>query len=415
MSTSQERLAGSGWQQQIVPIKVQAAKKKIEKDNSAFAAALESAMMSTTFDEDVIGFLTDQFVLPLPLLVSQNEIEQMGYCALTWNTLEYNDVSRGWPEAIVCLKERALHAGVNALGKPSKLEQYLSVSYRRKTARQKWINDIIENPCECFPDGTIVAHWNENDAWFTSKPIYNNDGRVIGYSYALYYRDARFVQTCARNGLVIEIGPGRYKFQELKADFKTHEFGTWSQPEGILDYFSKNLFLKEDKGRVATLVLGPSGGGKTQFVRSMVSELARDYVIFRVAPSEFAHFEYPLFLQKILIIVEDIEDMIPPRGTGRKGSDEILAKLEFNPLLKGENSGKLTHFGLICSCNTLQIDHAAVENPGRFDKIFYLDPSGWKTSTIKRQIVIIDNQGIGEGTISSIVERAANSVSSGLH
>lgn len=415
MSTVQDRLTDSGWQQQVVNIKVASAKKKIEKDNLRFGLLLEAAMNSRAFDEDVLDFLTDQFPLPLPLVTPKEKLEQQGYYVLQWTTLDYSDANRGWPRAIVELKERALSAGVEALGKPTKVEQYLEVSSRHQKARQKWVHETLINPLEVNPDGTVVARWEGEDAWFVSHPLHNEKGQIIGYDYKLLYQDAKYVQTCADGGLVFEISYGRYNIQDLTADFRTEEFGTWCNPDGMLDFFQKNLFNKTDKGRASALVLGPSGGGKSSFIRSIINEFARDYVIFRVANSEFVEFEYPTFLQKFIFILEDVEDLVPPRGTGQKGSDAVLAKLEFSPLLASSKKGKLTHFGLFASCNTLKIDHAAVENQGRFDEIFYLDPSGWKTTPTKREIKIVDGNGVTSGTIPSVVQRAEQSVSEGLN
>jgi adenylate kinase family enzyme len=416
MSTTQDRLAGSGWQQQIVEVKVGNAKKKISDNNYVFGELLESAMKSRAFDEDVIDFLTDQFPLPLPLVSSKEELEKLGYCVLNYTTLDYSRAKLGWPRAIVDLKEIALSSGLTALGKPEQLEQYLEVSARHGKARQKWCNETLVNPLFQYPEGKIVASWDEKGAWFTSSPVYNDKGDIIGYDYTLLYKDAQYVQTCCKDGLMITIHPDRYYFLTPQADFETSEFGTWSEAGGMLDFFSQNLFEKSDQGRAAVLVLGPSGGGKTSFIRSILKEKAQGYAIFRITPSEFPQFEYPTFLEKVIIVVEDVEDMIPPRGSGRRGSDAVLAKLEFNPLLASANKGKITHFGLFCTCNTLtEIDHAALENVARFDQIYYLDPSAWKVSTAKRKIVVVNSDGVSMETIPTIVQRATESVSNGLH
>ena len=95
MSSIHDRLTGSGWQQQVVATKVSNAKKKIEQDNLAFGVILDAAMTSKTFDEDVINFLTDQFLLPLPLTGSKEEFEGLGYYVLRWTTLEYSKADLG--------------------------------------------------------------------------------------------------------------------------------------------------------------------------------------------------------------------------------------------------------------------------------------------------------------------------------
>jgi hypothetical protein len=406
-----ETLTSQGWRRARVDPSSSEAIEYIQANPAAFQTLLEAAMESKERDELVVNFLVNCFPLPAPITRAgvSTKRKEGGYQNLTWTTLEYQQCPTGWPQAIVDLKELALFGAVTILGRPTELKQFITITASQDVAREVWHHDtVVDVGAEVEPIGVIVARWENEDVWYVSKPIYDSQGRIVGYDYRLLYRNPHWVQE-ATKGVFFDLKENRAwdRQGKLRSDFPLSSYAEWLQADGPYAFFNSKVFENTGKRRATALISGPSGGGKTAFIRSLLAEVAKEFVIFRVTPSEFLRFQYPTFLKNLFIWVEDCEEIIPPRGSGKiSPTEEVLAKLEFNPALSSSDSGTLEAFGLIFTANKLgSIDHAALQNRGRFDEIFFLEPGSWLDLGPERLATVINGKGSVQKPISEVIHQ----------
>lgn len=406
-----ETLTSQGWRRARVDPSAPEAINYIQANPAAFQTLLEAAMESKDCDELVVNFLVDCFPLPAPITRAgvNTKRKEGGYQNLTWTTLEYGQSPSGWPQAIVELKELALFGAVTVLGKPTATKQFITITPSQDVAREVWFHDTATDVGEELnPIGIIVARWEKEDVWYVAKPIYDSQGRIVGYDYRLLYKNPHWVQE-ATKGVFFDLKENRSWTRQntLRSDFALSSYSEWLQAHGPYAFFNSKVFGNTGLRRATALISGPSGGGKTAFIRSLLAEVAKDFVIFRVTPSEFLRFQYPTFLKNLFIWVEDCEEIIPPRGSGKTSpTEEVLAKLEFNPALSSSDSGTLEAFGLIFTANKLgRIDHAALQNKGRFDQIFFLEPGSWLDLGPERMATVINPKGSQEKPISEVIQQ----------
>lgn len=418
--TYQEQLVSAGWELVPPSFSAELAMSKISSNREQFDQLLAASAASKQEDEQLVNFLMECFRVPPPLTPGalSTKIKEGGYQHLRWSTRDYGQTESGsWEEAMENVRKRALFGALLLLGRPDDFEQYLNITPSTGIARSKWVNRSATTVGEFKPVGYIVARWEKQDVWYTSEPSFDSRGEVNGYIYQLYYRNPQWVQQ-PLSGMFYDIGDGHWNYQStLRADFALEQFGSWLVKGGPKEFFHSNLFRGNGLRRAVALLSGPSNSGKTTFVRALLSELGKDFVVFRLSPSQLLDFQYPTFLQNVVIWVEDIDKIIPPRSSVTTGkTEDILAKLEFNPRLESCESGSLKGFGFLVTANRLGgVDHAALQNEGRFDKIFFLEPGSWTNAGSDRLVTIVGKEGIRESTISQVVADLDNLCPEGVH
>lgn len=233
-------------------------------------------------------------------------------------------------------------------------------------------------PVERFTDwdrlqllDTIYAYWHEPEVWLTIRPSHSGEANVRFYT--LIARDLASMVNKATYNLAVMLSGYQNRIGQVRSQYPIGSFPADIQQ--FTDTVGQAIF---DSERVAVLVRGVPGTGKTAWTQAVAREILvpLGYVIFILDRDAVENFVPPSYLERICLIVNEADNLAQNRATEvaqRSSTTEHILSLLDGTLYQSvvEDRGTQTSQKLVVllTCNTIERLDPAMLRKGRIDFI----------------------------------------------
>lgn len=263
------------------------------------------------------------------------------------------------------LQEMTLLKILEILGRPDSILQFSG-------------DRAFSYPVERFTDwdrlqllDTIYAYWHEPEVWLTIRPSHSGEANVRFYT--LIARDLGSMVNKATYNLAVMLSGYQNRIGRVCAQFPIRSFPRDIQQ--FTDTVGQAIF---DRERVAVLVRGIPGTGKTAWTQAVAQEILvpLGYVIFILDRDAVENFVPPSYLERICLIVNEADNLAQNRATevAQRSSttEHILSLLDgtlYQSVVEDRGTQASQKLVVLLTCNTTERLDPAMLRKGRIDFI----------------------------------------------
>ncbi|RMG12719.1 MAG: AAA family ATPase [Cyanobacteria bacterium J055] len=233
-------------------------------------------------------------------------------------------------------------------------------------------------PVERFTDwdrlqllDTIYAYWHEPEVWLTIRPSHSGEAKVR--LYTLIARDLASMINKATYNLAVMLSGYQNRIGQVRSQYPIRSFPADIQQ--FTDTVGQAIF---DHERVAILVRGVPGTGKTAWTQAVAQEILvpLGYVIFILDRDAVENFVPPSYLERICLIVNEADNLAQKRATevAQRSSttEHILSLLDgtlYQSVIEDRGTQASQKLVVLLTCNTTERLDPAMLRKGRIDFI----------------------------------------------
>ncbi|HIK30840.1 MAG TPA: AAA family ATPase [Oscillatoriales cyanobacterium M59_W2019_021] len=233
-------------------------------------------------------------------------------------------------------------------------------------------------PVERFTDwdrlqllDTIYAYWHEPEVWLTIRPSHSGEAKVR--LYTLIARDLASMINKATYNLAVMLSGYQNRIGQVRSQYPIRSFPADIQQ--FTDTVGQAIF---DRERVAILVRGVPGTGKTAWTQAVAQEILvpLGYVIFILDRDAVENFVPPSYLERICLIVNEADNLAQNRATevAQRSSttEHILSLLDgtlYQSVIEDRGTQASQKLVVLLTCNTTERLDPAMLRKGRIDFI----------------------------------------------
>ncbi len=298
------------------------------------------------------------FITPEPAYPSASHVHVLTVQLPVSQTLSRNSIPVDY--VLNRLQEIIIRNILDVLGTPDFISQY-------------YFDRYYYLPCDRFTTwdrltvlNQISAYWAKADVWLQIYPF--DQGRR---QYTLYASNlAPWVQKSVY-GLAVMLSGYQCRVGQVHSDFGLRSF-----PQDVQQFSDAVQQLVFDQSRVAVLVSGKPGTGKTAWTQAIAQEVLvpLGYVIFILDHDAVENFVPPTYLDRICLIINEADNLAQDRSNpvaqGNNKTEHILSLLD-GTLYRSvqELTGIQTQQRLVVlmTCNTTDRLDPAMLRKGRVD------------------------------------------------
>lgn len=221
----------------------------------------------------------------------------------------------------------------------------------------------------------VLAYWDGPGIWLEIKGCNSFLDQIRGrreYTLLGAYLKPLIARAC--QGIAIMVSGHNTQVGQLDIGYPLHSF-----PQPLPRYAREVEAVLETKDKVAILIQGVPGTGKTTWCHSLAHALLipRGYTIFILDHQALESFIPPKYLEKICIIINEADNLAHDRGTAASQggrTERILSLLDgsvYQSIIQGsKNQQSLV---ILMTCNTIERLDPAFLRTGRVDLHYQFD------------------------------------------
>lgn len=218
---------------------------------------------------------------------------------------------------------------------------------------------------------TIYAYWHEPQVWLTISPAHSGDENVRYYT--VISQELGSMINKATYNLAVMLSGYQNRIGRVYSQYPIRSF-----PQDIqhfTDLVQQAIF---DRNRLAVLVRGEPGTGKTVWTQAVAQEILvpLGYVIFILDRDAVENFVPPSYLERICIIINEADNLAQNRATEvaqrSNTTEHILSLLDgtlYQSVIENEETQEQQKLVVFLTCNTTERLDPAVLRKGRIDFI----------------------------------------------
>ncbi|MGF1494042.1 MAG: AAA family ATPase [Microcoleaceae cyanobacterium] len=264
-------------------------------------------------------------------------------------------------EVLKQLQEITLLRILEILGPPDSITQY-------------YLDRYFYYPCDRFVSwkeitvlGRASAYWSEHDLWLQVE-LSQQPGK---HWYVLLAEEITSLVSKATYNLAIIVSGYQGRVGQITSQFSLRDFP--GEIEAFTDQVQQAIL---DESRLAVLVYGEPGTGKTAWTQALAKEVLAPlgYVIFILDYDAVENFVPPNYLQNICLIINEADNLAKNRAlevaqTNSK-TERILALLDgtlYQSIQSIQGISMEQKMVTLMTCNTTERLDPAILRKGRVD------------------------------------------------
>ncbi len=212
--------------------------------------------------------------------------------------------------------------------------------------------------------GTILAYWSKHDTWL----------EISGWQkrrYTLIAQDLAPLVNKATYNLAVMISGYQNRIGQIHSQFPIRTF-----PAGIQNFTDAVQQAIFDQNRLAVLVHGEPGTGKTAWTQAVAKEILAPlgYVIFILDHDSAENFVPPSYLERICLIINEADNLAQDRSSEAaqysNKTERILSLLDgtlYQSVIDESGIQAQQRLVVLLTCNTTERLDPAVLRKGRVD------------------------------------------------
>jgi ATPase family associated with various cellular activities (AAA) len=218
---------------------------------------------------------------------------------------------------------------------------------------------------------TIYAYWQEPQIWLTIRYAHSADTNVRRYT--LVSQDLGSMVNKATYDLAVMLSGYQNRLGRVYSQYPIRSFP--ADIQAFTDQVQQAIF---DRHRLAVLVRGAPGTGKTAWTQAVAKEILvpLGYVIFILDRDAVENFVPPSYLERICLIINEADNLAQNRATevAQRSSttEHILSLLDgtlYQSIIENEGTQSQQKLVVLLTCNTTERLDPAMLRKGRIDFI----------------------------------------------
>jgi len=214
--------------------------------------------------------------------------------------------------------------------------------------------------------GTVFAYWSEHEVWLQIDSL--NEGRR---KYSLIAKELDSLVNKATYGLAVMLSGYQSRVGQIHSQFPIRTFS--HDIQSFTDAVQQAVF---DQNRLAVLVSGEPGTGKTAWTQAVAKEIMvpLGYVIFILDHDGVENFVPPSYLERICLIINEADNLAQDRASlvaqGNSKTEHILSLLDgtlYQSVIDEAGIQMRQKLVVLMTCNTTERLDPAVLRQGRVD------------------------------------------------
>ncbi|MGB5899742.1 MAG: AAA family ATPase, partial [Geitlerinemataceae cyanobacterium] len=218
---------------------------------------------------------------------------------------------------------------------------------------------------------TIYAYWQEPQVWLTISSAHSADANVR--CYTLVSQELGSLVNKATYNLAVMLSGYQNRIGRVSSQYPIRSFP--ADIQYFTDTVQQAIF---DRDRLAVLVRGEPGTGKTAWTQAVAQEILvpLGYVIFILDRDAVENFVPPGYLERICLIINEADNLAQNRATevAQRSSttEHILSLLDgtlYQSVIENEETQARQKLVVLLTCNTTERLDPAMLRKGRIDLI----------------------------------------------
>ncbi|MGB3236844.1 MAG: AAA family ATPase [Geitlerinemataceae cyanobacterium] len=218
---------------------------------------------------------------------------------------------------------------------------------------------------------TIYAYWQEPQVWLTISSAHSADANVR--CYTLVSQELGSMVNKATYNLAVMLSGYQNRIGRVHSQYPIRSFP--ADIQYFTDTVQQAIF---DRDRLAVLVRGEPGTGKTAWTQAVAQEILvpLGYVIFILDRDAVENFVPPGYLERICLIINEADNLAQNRATevAQRSSttEHILSLLDgtlYQSVIENEETQARQKLVVLLTCNTTERLDPAMLRKGRIDLI----------------------------------------------
>ncbi|MGL5081450.1 MAG: AAA family ATPase [Microcoleaceae cyanobacterium] len=266
-------------------------------------------------------------------------------------------------EVLKQLQETTVLKILETLGRPDSITQY-------------YLDRYFYYPCDHFINwkniavfGVAYAYWSEYNIWLQIE-IGQQQNK---YWYILLAEDISSLTSKATYNLAVIVSGYQSRVGQIASQFSLGEF-----PQDIQNFTDSVEQAILDQSRLAALVHGEPGTGKTAWTQAIAKEILAPlgYVIFILDHDAVENFVPPNYLQQICLIINEADNLAKNRALevaqNNSKTERILSLLDgtlYQSIINVNGIASEQKLVILMTCNTTERFDPAMLRKGRIDLI----------------------------------------------
>ncbi len=214
--------------------------------------------------------------------------------------------------------------------------------------------------------GTVFAYWPKQEVWLQINTL--NEGRR---KYSLIAKELDSLVNKATYGLAVMLSGYQSRVGQIHSQFPIRTF-----PHDIQSFTDAVQQAVFDQNRLAVLVSGKPGTGKTAWTQAVAKEIMAPlgYVIFILDHDGVENFVPPSYLERICLIINEADNLAQDRASlvaqGNSKTEHILSLLDgtlYQSVIDEAGIQMQQKLVVLMTCNTTERLDPAVLRQGRVD------------------------------------------------